>query len=357
MPPPLRRSLRRSWWKWSALGFGVVLAVVLLLASLVHTDKVAFRPGSATETTSRVVIDGAPSYPPSGSIFFLTVQVERLTWIEWLRTRFESHTVVYDTKTVFGQQSKQEAQQTNVQLMSQAKSAAELAALSHLGYDVFEHAGALVSAEPETGAPAAGLLHVNDLVVAIDGASITTRDQLVAAVRAKTPGATVSLTVQDVDDATKQRVVRIVTGSKVDDQTGQPVAVLGISVGDRLVVKDLPVKVTVDSGRVVGNSAGLAFTLAIIDDMTPGELTGGKKIAVTGTIDAAGNVGQVGGVAQKVVAARRAGAVAMIVPIEEVADATPNAGDMPVIGVHTLDEALHALTTLGGNGDEAAISK
>jgi PDZ domain-containing protein len=339
------------------MGFGVVAAVLLALASIVHTDKVAFRPGSATETTSRVAIEGAPTYDPQGSIYFLTVQVERLTWIEWLRTKFEDHTVVYDAKTVFGDQSKQEAQKTNVELMSRAKSDAELAALSHLGYDVFDNAGALVSAEPEAGAPSAGLLHLNDLIVAIDGTKVTTRDELVNAIRAKSPGDRVSLTVQNVDDATKQRTVDIVTGSRVDEQSGHSVAVLGISVGTRLVERPLAVKATIDSGRVVGNSAGLAFTLAIIDDMTPGELTGGQKIAVTGTIDPTGVVGQVGGVAQKAVAARRAGAVAMLVPIEEVDEAKPNAGNMPVIGVHTLDEALHALSTLGGNGDEAAIAK
>ena len=77
---------------------------------------------------------------------------------------------------------------------------------------------------------------------------------------------------------------------------------------------DFPLKIKIATGDVSGPSGGLAFALTIIDDLTPGNLTGGKKIAVTGTIEPDGTVGDVGGVAQKTVAARAAGARLMIVP-------------------------------------------
>ena len=75
-----------------------------------------------------------------------------------------------------------------------------------------------------------------------------------------------------------------------------------------------PLKVSVDTTGIGGPSAGLAMTLAILDDLTPGDLTGGKRVAVTGTIDAAGNVGEIGGIEQKAVAARAAGVQLFIVP-------------------------------------------
>ena len=104
-----------------------------------------------------------------------------------------------------------------------------------------------------------------------------------------------------------------------------------------------------------GNSAGLALTLAILDLLTPGELTGGLQVAGTGTIDLEGQVGPIGGIRQKVIAARRAGMDVLLVPRNELPEALDVAGDLQVEGVATLDEALMALAGLGGNADSLAL--
>ncbi len=88
----------------------------------------------------------------------------------------------------------------------------------------------------------------------------------------------------------------------------------------------LPVNATIDPGNVGGPSAGLAFTLGLIDALSGGDLTGGKKVAVTGTIGPDGEVGPVGGVPQKTVAVNRSRAVAFLVPPEEYEDAVKKAG-------------------------------
>jgi PDZ domain-containing protein len=117
---------------------------------------------------------------------------------------------------------------------------------------------------------------------------------------------------------------------------------------------DFPVDVTIDPGTVSGPSAGLAFTLTIIDELTPGSLTGDQKVAVTGTIDLEGNVGEVGGVPQKTAAAVDAGAELMLVPRAEVRQARERAGDgLTVVGVDTIDDALRALRRHGGAPIEA----
>ncbi len=110
-----------------------------------------------------------------------------------------------------------------------------------------------------------------------------------------------------------------------------------------------PVDIQIDTERVSGPSAGLAFTLAIIDDMTPGELTGGKRVAVTGSIQPGGTVGIVGGVEQKAVTARDDGARLMIVPVGEAKAARAHAGSMKVVAVRNVDEALAALAANGGD--------
>ncbi|MBK5289815.1 MAG: hypothetical protein JJE46_15240, partial [Acidimicrobiia bacterium] len=128
--------------------------------------------------------------------------------------------------------------------------------------------------------------------------------------------------------------------------TGKPF--FGIGAGTEDLKVTFPFRVAIDAGDVSGPSGGLAFALTIIDDLTPGNLTGGSRVAVTGEIDGAGRVGEVGGVPQKAVAARESGATLMIVPVEEVRDARSKAGDMKVVGVRTLDDALRVLRRNGG---------
>ncbi|MGH9163958.1 MAG: S16 family serine protease, partial [Acidimicrobiales bacterium] len=113
---------------------------------------------------------------------------------------------------------------------------------------------------------------------------------------------------------------------------------------------DLPFAVHIDSGAIGGPSAGLAFTLGLLDALTAGELTGGRRVAVTGTIELDGGVGDVGGVAQKTAAVRRAGAEYFLVPPAEFDEAVAHAGgQLQVRRVASLDEALDALAKLGGD--------
>jgi PDZ domain-containing protein len=121
--------------------------------------------------------------------------------------------------------------------------------------------------------------------------------------------------------------------------------------GVRLSTKiKLPFDVNIDSGRVVGPSAGLAYALELLDLLTPGELTGGSSVAATGELLADGRVGPIGGIAQKTVTVRRAGAKVFLVPKENEAEARAHAGSkLTVRGVSTFDEALKALGSLDGS--------
>ena len=94
-------------------------------------------------------------------------------------------------------------------------------------------------------------------------------------------------------------------------------AVIGIQPEERIVDFRFPFQIDIESGAVGGPSAGLAFTLAVLDVLTPGELTGGHKIAVTGTMSFDGTVGPVGGGHQKAIAVRDAGYEAFLVPTDE----------------------------------------
>ena len=152
---------------------------------------------------------------------------------------------------------------------------------------------------------------------------------------------------------------RETTNLSTDRDTGarhmrRAATVAGVLAAARLGATAPGADVPVDGQGFGGPSAGLAFTLELIDSLTPGELTGGRKVAVTGTIDQNGTVGPVGGVAQKTAAVKSAGAKYFLVPPDEYETAKQHAGrNLQVIKVATLEEALDVLGSLGG--DVAAL--
>ncbi|WP_067501684.1 PDZ domain-containing protein [Actinoplanes sp. TFC3] len=116
-----------------------------------------------------------------------------------------------------------------------------------------------------------------------------------------------------------------------------------------------PFEVSFDLDRIGGPSAGLMFTLGIIDKLTPADLTGGKVIAGTGTIDDSGAVGSIGGIPQKLLGAKAAGAQIFLVPAGNCAEAAQNAvPGLPMAKVATVDDALAALDTFTKGGQPAS---
>jgi PDZ domain-containing protein len=185
---------------------------------------------------------------------------------------------------------------------------------------------------------------VGDVITAVDGTPAQLADDVGPAVRARPAGAPVTFTVQRGDETLP---VTITTrAAPVGDFAGQ--AQVGVASTTKDLNFDFPVDVEIDTGSVGGPSAGLAFTLTILDELSPGNLTGGQKIAVTGTIELDGTVGPIGGVVQKAVTAKRAGARVFIVPEAEEAAARDHADGMKVVGVSNLEEALTALQRNGG---------
>jgi len=151
-----------------------------------------------------------------------------------------------------------------------------------------------------------------------------------------------------VKSGTRTRIESVKLALSAPGQ-GPPRPFVGIATTTRTDAT-LPFDVTIDPGNIGGPSAGLAFTLGVIDELSAGDLTGGRTIAATGTIEADGSVGDVGGVVQKTAAVRRAGAVAFLVPPGEYADAEKHAGPkLKVIKVTSLEQALNALKSLGGD--------
>ena len=206
--------------------------------------------------------------------------------------------------------------------------------------------------------PAASVLKEGDVIVAVDGTPVHLDSDLGPILEPHKPGDEVTLTIErptgTADPTAKPTYDTITEKVKLaarDDGT----ALIGIAPGTRDDVKfDFPVNVDIDSGSVGGPSAGLAFTLGVIDALTPGELTGGQKVATTGTISLDGSVGPIGGIKQKVATVERAGVKVFLVPASEADDARAAVGngDLKIVPVENVDDALKALAAIGGNGGD-----
>jgi PDZ domain-containing protein len=186
--------------------------------------------------------------------------------------------------------------------MAVSKESAVVAALEYLGVEAVVESGVGFNGVVEEG-PVDGLLQVGEIIVAVDDDLITGLESLLEFLSATDPGTEVQITLEDVDTG-ELRTQSVTLGAHPEGRPGGFIGIMDVTV--RAVDADLPFELDIDSGSIGGPSAGLAFTLTIIDLLTEGELTGGGKVAVTGTISAGGSVGDVGGVAQKARAAEDA---------------------------------------------------
>lgn len=325
----------------------VVIAVVVIVVWRALTwqlDYFAFSPGSATPTSGLIDLEGSEAFPPEGDLYFTTVSSRTVTVLDWIGAQFDPAVELRSRDEVLGGRSNEERREQNQAAMLSSQDVAEVVALRHLGFDVVDFVGAMVVAVGEDTA-ADGILEAGDVVIEADGTTITTQIELVEAVQALEPGAVLELAVRDPDGG-EPEVVTVTLGESEDGG-----ALLGVSiVTDWERVADPPVDVEIDAGAVGGPSAGLAWTLTILDLLTPGELTGNNQVAVTGTMELDGTVGPIGGVVQKTYAVREQGIDVFIVPEPDAEAARSAAGDdVQIFGVENLDAALAALDEIGGN--------
>lgn len=336
----------------------VVLTVLFLLVAVaagltfVRVPYVILSPGPATnilgsiDGTPVLAVKGAKTYPTSGALDFTTVAFaggpgHKVTVYDlldaWLRPDVDAVPEEYyfppDT-------TEQQVEAENTEMMNQSQVVAAATALRALGRTV--PTTVLIGDVPTDG-PSAGLLEKGDVVVSIDGVAAGDPSAVRAAVQKHAAGDLVRVVV---DRSGIRRSVDV----RTREVQGQPV--IGIVMSLRY---DLPVDVTLSTGRVGGPSAGLMFTLAIYDALTPGPLTGGQRIAGTGTIEDGGQVGPISGIRQKLVGAKEAGARWFLAPAEDCADARGHVPDgMTVFRVTTFDEAKRSVEAIA-KGDTAGL--
>ena len=285
-----------------------------------------------------ISITGHASYPAAGHLNMVTVSYEggpgsNLNIFQALRAWLDPTQAVVPESELFppGQTQQQTQQQDTAQMASsqQLATAAALTAL-HIKYQT-----QVVVLSTVAGYPASNVLKAGDVILAVDGKPVTGQSSLSSMITSRPAGSVLRLTVLRGGTTLTVPVASKSSG-------GTPV--IGVQVQEQY---KFPFTVRITVGDIGGPSAGMMFALGIIDKLTPDNLTGGKFIAGTGEITASGQVQPIGGIQQKMVGARDAGATVFLTPAANCAD---TAGAVPaglrVVKVATLSQAVSDLEAI-----------
>lgn len=349
--PGERRQRRR--WPWALF---IVVVIGLAIASRINLDYYAIQPGTAQSVQQFITVPADKSHPVIRPVLLTDVQEGRVTALSYFFYRLQGDTTLYRVQDVTGGTPPSELDAQGQLEMSQAESYAKTAALTRLGYRVTATPGGAVIFGTFPGTPAYSVLHVGDVVTAVDGVATPTAQALTRTLRQYHSGQTITLSVRKGGSGTPMPVPVTLKSTVVDVPGEKPVTLdLGIQPEDQ-VEYTYPFPVTIDVTNIGGPSAGLAMTLGVIDALSGGSLTGGHVVAATGTIDDSGRVGPVGGVPQKTVAVENADASIFLVPPPQYKDAlSKDRPGLKIYAVSTLDQALGVLAANGGSVPAAPI--
>jgi PDZ domain-containing protein len=356
---PVVRRRRLPIWPFVVAGFMLLVGsfVFAAVAIPISVPYYAMSPGPVSDVSDYVQVP-EPSNTTEGEMFFLTVSLKEVNVIEWVAAKLDSRVDLTPVEYIrpVGV-SQEDLRLQNLTMMNRSKEDAKFVALTYLGYEVtYNGSGALVSSTIE-GSAAEGNLVAGDVIVAVDGDPVEFSNDAVDLIGGRSPGDTITLTVDrtDADDpeVVERLDVSLVLGPyRYVDEDGNEVAddergMVGVLLTDAEVEIVFPVDVSIDSQNIGGPSAGMMFTLEIIDALTADDLTRGRRIAGTGTIDSNGDVGAIGGMKQKTYAAIDAGADYLLVPAGNYEEALEAAGDdIIVVGVSNIQDALTFLESL-----------
>lgn len=226
--------------------------------------------------------------------------------------------------------------------MEESQKIAEVVALKKAGYNPEIHGDGAQVLEIMPESPAKNKLFPGDIIKKVDGEQVNLADEMVKKVTSHKIGETVTLEVQR-----KDKVLEI-TVPTMESSTERGKAVIGVYITTLNWKPILPVKIQINTGEIGGPSAGSMFALEILNQLSPQDLSKGHKIAGTGTISLNGEIGEIGGVEQKVVAAYRDGAEIFFVPEKNAEDAMKVGKKLgiKVVPVKKLNDMLDYLSKL-----------
>jgi PDZ domain-containing protein len=315
---------------------GLLVVVVTGLAlTLIPSDHYIVLPDRARPTDPLVRIPGEKSQDEE-DIYMVDVRIGRANLLERLFPGIQEGADLLPERAVNPEGvSDRQRRQSSLNDMSRSQLVAITVALRELGREVEVSGDGSEVVLVQPGSPAEGVLEVGDVIVEAEGEQVESIDDLRRALADVEPGQEVELTVQRGEER-----VDVTSGTQASPDDPDR-AVMGVQVQDALDF-EFPLDIEIDAGAIGGPSAGLAFALDIVDELGE-DVDRGRKIVATGELTIDGEVLPIGGVKQKAIGAREAGADIFLVPDANFDDARKAVDDLEIIPVSTFEEALSVL--------------
>ena len=327
------------WPLWAAAGF-ILMAGLAAASWFVTLPYYALWPGPVEEVSDLVQVDGGPSvYELNGDLYMLTVSLQEVNAFGFAQGWIDPRIDLVAREAIRREGvTPEEHRQVNLRLMDDSKETAIAVALRYVGLPVeYSGEGVLVVSVVE-GSPAYGLLEAGDVIIKVGETGVSVSEDGIGAILSNEIGDTIPLTVQR-DDRQMEIDVTLVEHT---DSPGRPM--VGFVPDTYNPSLDMPFDIEIESHGVGGPSAGVMYALTLIDLLTEEDLIAGNIVAGTGTISLDGQVGAIGGVRQKVVAAQNAGARYVLVPEPNYEDAVAvKREDVEVYAVSSIGEAIDIL--------------
>lgn len=292
----------------------IIILVILIIGFFIPVPYYISKPGGTEKLNDLVTVSGKADHK-KGSFSLVTVAMAKANPYTYLLAKMMPY---YELEKVDDVRYKNETDaEYNVRqlyMMNESKNNAIQAAYHAAKRPLQVNYQGIYVLSVRANTPAAKKIKAGDLITAIDGKAFKSSEAFIKYVKAKKTGATVSLTYKRDKKAAKTVRIKLIAL----DKKGTPG--IGITLVDDKTVKASP-KADIDSEKIGGPSAGLMFTLELYSRFSPNDLSKGKQIAGTGTIDPAGNVGRIGGIDQKIVAADKSGASIFFAPNDKITKA------------------------------------
>jgi Lon-like protease len=329
---------------WRAAGVGLlVLCLSALSLSLLLTNNGLEAPGVSLSIEPMVNIPTQYLHSPSGSFYLVTVISEApITAGMWALGQVDPAIKIVPPEAVVPKNTTpQEQARQGYQMLDESETTALAVGLQLAGYPsaMVGKGVAVVSILPDSHAN--GILQTGDVITGLNGKPVQTTSDLIELVQAQASEATVNMDIQRGGE-TFQVSVPLMAPASPDEKPK-----IGISIQSAGFDFTPPFPISIVTQKINGGpSAGLMFTLTVYNLLSTNDLTGGLKIAGTGTINLDGTVGPIGGVKQKVFAAEGVGAVYFLCPAENYADAVSVAKNIKVVKIATVEQAVSFLNSL-----------
>ena len=286
-----------------------------------------------------IEIENVETYEYDGNLYQLTVRRDEANYFVYAWARLNSQIDLYPREVILPDGvTPQELSEISIQNMVTSENVAIAVALNSLDYEIESEGDGVLVVGLLDDSPVKDKLVKNDLIISINNELVRSASEFISMLRTYEIGDIVNIgLIRNEQELTIE--TKLI--EHVEYENEPMVGFLASTPNQQFI---FPFEVDIKTGNVGGPSAGMMMALNVYNLLTEDDITNGKKIAGTGTIEIDGSIGPVGGVKQKVIAAKRANAGLILVPIANYEEASVFADDnTQIVAVNSFDNALNVI--------------